>query len=225
MKQQRSIWAVVPVKSFARAKARLAAILDSAQRQQLARAMLEDVLAGLRKLDDLSGILVVTADRHAKDIARAHGARPVDDPVENGPNEAVRLALPFLRDVQAETMIVVPSDVPQIEPDELLPIIASLQAPSVALVAAARDRGTNLLGCAPMDLIAPCFGPSSFSTHANAARRAGVEPRVFPCPSLMYDIDQRQDLSRLSVAHQSKTGACLARWPEKAQMFDAVLAQ
>ena len=226
MKQQRSIWAVVPVKSFARAKARLAALIDSAQREQLARAMLEDVLAGLREVEELSGIVVVSADRGAKEMARTHGARAIDDPVENGPNEAVRLALPFLRDMQADAMVVVPSDVPQIEPDELLPIIAKLQSPSVALVAAARDRGTNLFGCAPIDLIAPCFGPSSFAEHENAARRAGVKASVFACPSLMNDIDQPQDLTGFRVRYQTKTGACLAEWFGQTQMLGAAaLAQ
>ena len=226
MKQQSSIWAVVPVKSFARAKARLATLVDSHEREQLARAMLEDVLAGLRKVEQLSGILVVSADAEAQEIARAHGARVIDDPVENGPNEAVGLALPFLRDVQADAMIFVPSDVPQIEPDELLPIIARLQPPSVALVAAARDRGTNLLACSPIDLIAPCFGPSSFGKHADAARRAGVEGNMFACPSLMHDIDQPQDITQFSAQHRTKTGALLARWSEKAQMFDeAALTQ
>jgi len=220
MKQQRSIWAVVPVKSFARAKARLAALIDSAQREQLARAMLEDVLAGLREVEELSGIVVVSADRGAKEIARTRGARAIDDPVENGPNEAVRLALPFLRDMQADAMVVVPSDVPQIEPDQLLPIIASLRTPSVALVAAARDRGTNLLGCSPIDLIAPCFGPSSFAKHANAARGVGVVPNAFACPSLVHDIDQPLDLSGFSTRHQTKTGACLAEWFGQTRIFD-----
>jgi len=132
-----------------------------------------ELWSGLREVEELSGIVVVSADRGAKEMARTHGARAIDDPVENGPNEAVRLALPFLRDMQADAMVVVPSDVPQIEPDELLPIIAKLQSPSVALVAAARDRGTNLFGCAPIDLIAPCFGPSSFAEHENAAKACG----------------------------------------------------
>jgi 2-phospho-L-lactate guanylyltransferase len=123
-------------------------------------------------------------------------------------------------------MIVVPSDVPHIEPDQLLPIIANLQTPSVALVAAARDRGTNLLGCSPIDLIAPCFGPSSFAKHANAARRAGVEASVFACPSLMNDIDQPQDLTGFRVRYQTKTGACLAEWFGQTQMLGAAaLAQ
>jgi 2-phospho-L-lactate guanylyltransferase len=226
MNEQKCIWAVVPVKSFARAKARLAPLIDSVQREQLARAMLEDVLAGLRKLDELSGILVVSADADAKDIARAKGARSIDDPFENGPNAAVRLALPFLRGVRADAMVVVPSDVPQIEPDELLPVIRSLTAPSIVLVAASRDRGTNLLGCAPIDLVAPCFGASSFAKHVRAAKRAGVEPSVFACRSLIHDIDQPQDISHFRARHETKTGARLAEWFGQRQMFnEAALAQ
>jgi 2-phospho-L-lactate guanylyltransferase len=226
MNELKSIWAVVPVKSFARAKARLARILDAAQREQLARAMLQDVLAGLRKLDDLSAILVVSGDPDARDIARAHGARAIDDPFESGPNAAVRLALPVLRDLRADGMIVVPSDVPQIEADELVPVVQGLVAPSVALVAASRDGGTNLLGCSPIDLIAPCFGVNSFAEHASAAKRAGVEPGIFDCRSIIHDIDQPQDLSCFRARHQTQTGTRLAQWFGQAQMFEeAALAQ
>jgi 2-phospho-L-lactate guanylyltransferase len=220
MNEQKSIWAVVPVKSFARAKARLAPLIDSVQREQLARAMLEDVLAGLRKLDGLAGILVVSADTEAREIARANGARAIDDPFENGPNAAIRLALPFLRDAQADAMMVVPSDVPQIDPDELLPVIRSLIAPAIALVAASRDGGTNLLGCSPVGLIHPCFGASSFVKHANAARRAGIEPSIFTCRSIAHDLDQPQDLSSFRARHVTKTGACLAQWFGQAQMLE-----
>jgi 2-phospho-L-lactate guanylyltransferase len=226
MNEQKHIWAVVPVKSFARAKARLAGLLDSAQREQLARAMLEDVLTGLRKLDGLSGILVVSADTQAMEIARAYGARTIDDPFESGPNEAVRLALPFLQETRADAMIVVPTDVPQIEPDELLPIVQCLSASSVALVAALRDGGTNLLGCAPIDVIRPCFGADSFAKHVNTARRAAIEPGTFTCHSIMNDIDQPQDLVRFRARHQTKTGACLATWFGQTQVCDeAALAQ
>jgi hypothetical protein len=41
------VWAAVPVKEFAGAKQRLAALLTVWQRQALAAAMLEDVLAAL----------------------------------------------------------------------------------------------------------------------------------------------------------------------------------
>ena len=210
MNQETRPWALVPVKRFARAKARLAGLLDVQEREQLARIMLEDVLTSLRKLEALTGILVVTGDDNAKEIANAHGACLVDDSLENGPNAAIRLALPVLREAGADAMIVVPADVPHLDADELLPIIRTLSGQSIALVCAARDGGTNLFGCSPVDLIEPCFGADSFARHIDAANRASIEPRVFTCSSLAYDIDRPQDVLEFGTSLMTRTGAYLA---------------
>jgi 2-phospho-L-lactate guanylyltransferase len=211
MKQPKRIWAIVPVKTFGRAKARLAPLLGAAQREEVARIMLDDVLGALQKLDTLSGILVVSRDSCAKEIAIAHGATTLDDPLETGPNAAIRLALPLLRDAEADAMIVVPADVPQIEPDQVRPILRALSGASIALVPAARDGGTNLLGCSPVDIIEPCFGPSSFAQHVSAATRAGIEPRVFACSSLLHDVDRPEDILEFRPRQTTRTGAYLDR--------------
>jgi 2-phospho-L-lactate guanylyltransferase len=209
MKAQRRIWAIVPVKSFARAKARLGPVLDARQRVELVRAMLGDVLVGLRQVDGLAGIVVVSGDPAAREVARAHRVESIDDPLEEGPNEAVLLALPVLRRWGADAMAVIPSDVPQLEANGLQPIVEALSRPLVALVPAARDGGTNLLGCAPLDAIAPCFGPGSFMRHMAAANGAGLDPRVFETPSLLYDIDRPEDLREFAALHPTRTGAYL----------------
>ncbi len=66
---RRDIWAVVPVKEFARAKQRLAGLLSAGLRQKLADAMFEDVLESLSAVNDLAGIVVVTVDPEAGAIA------------------------------------------------------------------------------------------------------------------------------------------------------------
>ena len=68
------IHAVVPVKDTRQAKQRLAGVLSGAQRQELALAMIEDVLAVLARVDELAGILVVTADIAAAAIAARYRA-------------------------------------------------------------------------------------------------------------------------------------------------------
>jgi 2-phospho-L-lactate/phosphoenolpyruvate guanylyltransferase len=211
MKQETRVWAVVPVKSFARAKARLAELLEEHQREQLARIMLEDVLTSLQRLETLSGILVVSGDDGAKEIAGAHGATAVDDPLEDGPNAAIRLALPVLRKARADAMMVLPADVPQLDADELLPIVRTLSGASIALVRAARDGGTNLFGCSPVDLIQPSFGIDSFARHIGAAERVNIKPRVFAGASLAYDIDRPQDILEFRPRQMTRTEAYLAR--------------
>src|SRR4051795_3713148 len=116
MNQPMRIWAVVPVKSFGRAKARLAPLLGPDQREELSRAMFEDVLAALRTLDRLAGILVISQDTRARQIARAAGALMVEDPLEQGPSAAIRLGKAGLRDFPGEAEIVVSSDVPPRQP-------------------------------------------------------------------------------------------------------------
>jgi 2-phospho-L-lactate guanylyltransferase len=172
--------------------------------------MLEDVLAALGQLDELSGILLVSGDGGARDIAAAHRAKSIDDPVEEGPNAAIRLALPVLRDWQAEAMVVIPCDIPGIEADELSRIAQALTNASVVLVRAARDGGTNLLGCSPIDAIEPCFGAHSFARHVQAAKSAGLEPHIFAAQSLIYDIDRPEDVLRFRALHPTKTGAYLS---------------
>jgi 2-phospho-L-lactate guanylyltransferase len=227
MKGGKRLWAVVPAKNFRQAKTRLAPLLDAEQRAELAGLMLADVLAGLRELDELAGILVVTRDSRAKDIAGAYGARAVDDPVEDGPNAAIRRALPVLRACSGSGMIVVPSDVPGIEAEQIRPILQALHEPCVALVTAARDRGTNLLGCAPIDLIAPHFGPDSFARHVEAARIAGMEPQIFTPASIAHDIDRPEDLRAFAARRITKTGAFIAEVlvrGEKAGLCDELVA-
>jgi 2-phospho-L-lactate guanylyltransferase len=214
----------VPVKSFARAKARLAPVLDATQRTKLVKAMLDDVLTGLRQVSGLAGIVVVSGDNEARAVASLHGVQAIDDPWEQGPNQAVLLALPVLRKRGADAMLVIPSDVPQLEAIELRPIVEALSEAPVALVPAARDGGTNLLGCAPIEAIAPCFGPESFMRHMEAARHARLKPRVFEVRSLSYDIDRAEDLREFEARHPTRTGAYLSELFGELRTLDQMAA-
>jgi len=69
------LWAVVPVKERVAAKERLAPILRPEARQALALAMLEDVLAAVTAAPGIAGLLVVTVDAEAGELAARYGAR------------------------------------------------------------------------------------------------------------------------------------------------------
>ena len=74
-RSRRDIWAVVPVKEFARAKERLAPLLSRRLRQELAAAMFEDVLESLSAARGLAGIVVVTIEPAASEISLRYGAK------------------------------------------------------------------------------------------------------------------------------------------------------
>jgi 2-phospho-L-lactate guanylyltransferase len=209
-----SAWAVVPVKPFHAAKLRLSPVLDGAERAQLARLMLEDVLSAVAASSHrLEGLIVVTADDAAAALAREYGALVLRETVSAGLNAALALAVTCLSNSPDAGMLVIPADLPHISSDAIAQIIALLATPrSVALIEASNDGGTNVLASRPANIIPPSFGPSSFERHWQAAHRAGIAPRALVCPALGQDIDRPDDLvAFLSLGTATRTHAFLSR--------------
>src|SRR4051812_40864066 len=83
--------AILPVKTFGRAKQRLGRAF--ADRPALAAAMVGDVLDALARVDGLDAVIVVTAEPGAANAAREAGADVVHDPVEAGQSAAALLGV------------------------------------------------------------------------------------------------------------------------------------
>jgi len=207
----RSVWAAMPVKPFDVAKRRLMPVLSRAERAELARLMLEDVLGVLAASPVLRGVIVITRDVAAGRIARASGARVLDDPACDL-NAAVRAAGDFISRHGGSGMIVVPSDIPLLPSRLIGKLVDRISPPrAVALVPATHDGGTNLLACSPVDAIGPSFGPNSFRRHCGAARDAGILPAVLTSEKGGLDIDRAQDLAALlAIRSAARSRAFLA---------------
>ncbi|MSP31404.1 MAG: 2-phospho-L-lactate guanylyltransferase [Pseudolabrys sp.] len=192
-----NIWAVVPIKPFATAKMRLADVLTPLQRRQLARLMAHDVLETLAASRHcLAGVLVVTADPEAAALAQSHGAEVLPEPAAAGINQALALAASRLTiKNNTSAMIVVPTDLPQLTVAAVERLVQLLpERPSIALVPATEDGGTNLLALRPARVIPTCFGADSFERHRKAAREAGHLPSIVRGSELGRDIDRPEDL-------------------------------
>ncbi|HWK66728.1 MAG TPA: 2-phospho-L-lactate guanylyltransferase [Rhizobiaceae bacterium] len=212
MGSSRTICALVPVKHLRRAKSRLAALLTDTQRVALAEAMLLDVLEVLSRTSGLAGIAVVTGDTAVADIARRHGATVIDDPAEDGTNQAVEIGLRKLAGEGWAGALIVPGDVPFLSTREVETALIKLDHAAVVIVPANRDGGTNLLALAPCAAIEPAFGPDSFNRHVAAAMAAGMNPLVLSFEGAGHDIDVPGDLwAALGGGPASRTRAWLSR--------------
>ena len=199
------IWAVVPAKDSADAKSRLAGVLRSEERRELAAAMLADVLAALARVPGLAGTVVVTREAELADCARTHGARVIADLRPTGLNAAVALAADRLAQEGAAGIIALPGDIPLTSAESIEQIRAAMPpAPSVTLVPALADMGTNAVAIAPPDAIPPCFGPRSFFRHQEAALARGLAPRILRLPDIGFDLDRPEDLATF-LARPSRT--------------------
>jgi 2-phospho-L-lactate/phosphoenolpyruvate guanylyltransferase len=182
--------AVLPIKSFARAKQRLGTAV--AERPRLAEAMVADVLEALGAVRRLDGVVVVTAEPIAARAATAAGAQVVHDPHEAGQSAAAALGIAAALRAGAERVLLVPGDCPALDPEEVDALLA-YTAP-VVIVPDRHGAGTNALLLAPPDALAPSFGDGSFARHAALAHG---EVRVAQIRSLGLDVDTPGDLAAL----------------------------
>ena len=188
------VWAAVPVKEFAGAKERLAPLLSPEQRHALAVAMLEDVLAALAQAP-LAGIMVNTVDPLATELAQRYGARVVTEGARDGHTGAVAAMARILAAEGREGMLTVPGDIPRVTAAEIAAVIAAHQpAPSLTIVPARDERGSNSVLCSPPLVMPLRFGDDSFLPHLAEARSRGIEPTVLKLPGIGLDIDQPKDL-------------------------------
>jgi 2-phospho-L-lactate/phosphoenolpyruvate guanylyltransferase len=207
------VWAIVPVKPFHMAKRRLAPVLDAGERARLARLMFEDVLDAVTASQQvLAGVLALTADERAAEIARRRGVRVIAEASPTGLSAAIEQAIGCLAASPGDGMLVVPADLPHLTPAAIERIVRLLNQPqAVALVRAIEDGGTNLLACRPADVVLPRFGAHSFARHVEAARRIGITPTVLELSDLGRDIDRPGDLEPfLSLGTATRTHAFLS---------------
>jgi 2-phospho-L-lactate/phosphoenolpyruvate guanylyltransferase len=191
--------AILPVKSFGRAKQRLTGAF--ADRPALASAMVADVLDALGRVPELDEVIVVTAEPIAARIARDAGARVVHDPVESGQSDAAARGVAA---AGAERALLVPGDCPSLDPVQVSALLAH-RAP-VVIVPDRHGTGTNALLLTPPDVMAPAFGEGSFARHTALAEAAGVLPLTAHVPTLGLDVDTADDLQALRRALAAEPG-------------------
>jgi 2-phospho-L-lactate guanylyltransferase len=192
--------AVLPVKSFARAKQRLGQSVADPLRVALAGAMVADVMLALAETEAIASTIVVTAEQTVAARARELGAIVVADDAESGQSAAAELGVRRALAEGMQRVLCVPGDCPALDPAELQALLAPTPRPGRPEVVIVPDRhgtGTNGLLLTPPQAIAPSFGPGSCERHRALALAAGASWRLEHPRSLLLDIDTGADLAAL----------------------------
>ncbi|MBI5669423.1 MAG: 2-phospho-L-lactate guanylyltransferase [Chloroflexi bacterium] len=191
-----SIWAIIPVKPFNRAKSRLSSVLTPAERQELAESMLRHVLQTIRDVPQVMGTLVISRDGKALSIAREYGARTV---VESGApelNDALMRATQVVARWKGSAALILPADLPLLAPEDIACILEMGQMERTVVIATDQHHdGTNALFVRPPGLISYAYGAGSYQRHLDMARLVGAEVKLYESQRLMLDIDMPDDLA------------------------------
>jgi 2-phospho-L-lactate guanylyltransferase len=187
-------WAIVPVKNLSEAKSSLAPSLAQQHRKELVLRMLHDVLNALAAVPVET--LVVSPDDAVLDFAGKLGAAGLKEPGV-GLNGALELGARYASSRGADSILILPADLPLLRPGDVERILASAPVSRSVVIAPSKSNGTNALYLSPPGVMALRFGGESFPEHLAEARMAGIEPKIYRSSTLEFDVDEPQDLLRV----------------------------
>jgi 2-phospho-L-lactate guanylyltransferase len=202
---------LVPVKSLANAKQRLASVLDQPTRTKLAQAMLLDVLEALGTWTNRPDVGIVTSDPFAQELARRFDFQIIPDNANRGETDAIEMATRVCEAQGVDSTLVIPGDIPLVTASELEQILRAAPAEGSVLVPAADGRGTNAAWRRPAGLFPLRFGNDSFKPHLTAARATEKPCVVLSLPGIALDIDNPSELRQLAEAPGETRAQRLAR--------------
>ena len=193
---------LIPAKSGLNGKTRLRHVLNVPNRQGLIHAMLTDILAAIAQSQfDLNRVWVVSADQDLKAIAATYKVNYLYDPMTTL-NSSLDQAIRTLDVSPDHDLLILPSDIPLIQPDDLdqLRHLVQISTKPVVFLTPSLTGGTNLLYQSPSNLITPTFGPNSFKRHRDLAVQQGSQQQLYSAPTIRLDIDTQSDLQQF-IAH------------------------
>jgi 2-phospho-L-lactate/phosphoenolpyruvate guanylyltransferase len=193
-------FAILPVKRFENAKTRLSSILDMDDRILLSSLMLEDTVKILSSVRSLTQVVIVSADRRAEEMATKHGVTFLREEKEKGVNSAVAMADLYSIREAAEATVVIPQDLPLLDPIEVSKAcqLAETESRCIVICPSLRYDGTNMLLRKPPSVIATFYDNDSYNMHVKAALKLGIPVKALFSKSVMYDIDTPEDAQQLT---------------------------
>ena len=181
---------VVPIKGLRDGKSRLAGALSDDERVSLNTFLSERTLSCIEQAQPAAARWVVSPDRGIGALCRRFGFEffaQTGDGLNAGLSEISRAL------TTARTLYIA-ADLPSLETGD---IDRLARATGIVIAPDEKEQGTNALSLPAPDTIAFQFGTDSFNAHKKAAAFTGFPIDIARLPGLMFDIDTKDDLSRL----------------------------
>ena len=198
------IAAIIPVKTFSKAKTRLNLSLD--QKLELCKIMLEEVVSTVFNYKKIDKILVVSKDEEALKLTKKFGVIDIFDNEESGVNHAVSLADVYLEKNDYEASIVFPQDIPFLQEEDIDILLNYQKYPkSVVIVPSRRFDGTNALLRTPVNLMETHYDEDSYKIHLEVGKSLTSNTSLVLLRRIMMDVDNNEDLEFLLKQNEKPT--------------------
>ena len=185
--------AIIPVKTFSRAKTRLGLSPDATE--QICRLMLESVLKTVTQSDVIQKTVLVSKDEDALSIGKKFGAFGIYDESEQGVNSAVLLADKYFGQEGFDGTMVFPQDIPLMESEDIRTLYQMKTSERCVLVVPSRKfDGTNALFRTPVGVMETHYDEDSYKIHLSTAEKRSASSALVLIRRMMLDIDDPSDL-------------------------------
>ena len=157
--------AVVPVKSLATAKSRLAPASD-VRRRALALSFAVDTVAALRAVPEIRTVVVVTAETAVAAEVGGPDVETLPEPAEGGLNAAITAGVDWSRSQHADAgVVVIAADLPALRSRDVAAVLRIASAHPRTVLADREGTGTTMLTGLPVTPPRPQFGSESLARH------------------------------------------------------------
>jgi 2-phospho-L-lactate guanylyltransferase len=190
--------ALIPVKTLATAKSRLAPYLSQHQRESLVLDMLHHVLHVLLDSSSLERVSVVSPDPRVLAQAKIWGAQALMEE-QDGHNSALHAAALREQATGATAILTVSADLPLLCTSDILALVELSKQHQVVLGSSLDNSGTNALLVRPPLALPYLFGPDSLHRYLDAATQKHLSSVVLRRIGLAFDVDTVGDLRELQV--------------------------
>lgn len=190
--------ALIPVKSLATAKSRLASSLTQPQREKLVLGMLNHVLCVLFDSELFEKVSVVSSDKQVLERAYLWGAQAVVEEYQ-GHNQALNAAALKEREEGVTTLLTISADLPLLTSQEIRCLYEQSLQHDVVLAPSRDGTGTNAILVHPPLAVPYVFGPGSLQRFVEAAKQKRLRYLEFHSIGLALDIDTIDDLEEAEI--------------------------
>jgi 2-phospho-L-lactate guanylyltransferase len=197
--------AIIPVKTFSKAKTRLNLQQDC--KEEICSLMLQEVLRTVSDCKIINQIILVTKDEDALKIGRQFNVVGIFDD-ELGVNNAINLADEYLSDKNFDCSVIFPQDIPTMTSTDIETLLGFIKSTnSVIIVPSRQFNGTNALVRCPSGLMQTKYDLGSYTHQIDAARTRTNNISIALIRRMMLDIDDESDLAFM-LKQNSKHDFC-----------------
>ena len=190
------IAAIIPVKTFSKAKTRLK--LQPNKVEELCKIMLEEILQTLSISPQIEEIILVTKEEKSIEIGKKFNTITIIDEKEESVNQAVSLADEYLLENNFNASIVFPQDIPFIKTQDIDFILKHQLHPNFVIIVPSRKfDGTNALVRMPINLMKTHYDDDSYRNHMKTAKEHTLNVAMIFVKRIMLDVDNQEDLEFL----------------------------